>query len=106
MQIDWPRYIKTAKEQELTGIEVVRLIQKETNRKVNISEVKRRLAGTESSTLGFEADTVDVIDLIEEDLPQETTLRVNANGMTFEFRTLSPEDSVVGILRKMNGAAG
>lgn len=27
MQIDWPRYIKTAKEQGLTGIEVVRLIQ-------------------------------------------------------------------------------
>ena len=97
---------KTAKEQGLTGIEVVRLIQKETNRKVNISEVKRRLAGTESSTLGFEADTVDVIDLIEEDLPQETTLRVNANGMTFEFRTSSPEDSVVGILRKLNGAVG
>ncbi len=66
MQIDWPRYVKTAKEQGLTGLEVVRLIQKETNRKVNISEVKRRLAGTESSTLGFEADTVDVIDLIEE----------------------------------------
>ena len=40
MQIDWPRYVKTAKEQGLTGIEVVRLIQKETNRKVNISEVK------------------------------------------------------------------
>ena len=92
MQIDWPRYVKTAKEQGLTGIEVVRLIQKETNRKVNISEVKRRLAGTESSTLGFEADTVDVIDLIEEDLPQETKLRVNANGMTFEFRTSTPED--------------
>ena len=54
MQIDWPRYVKTAKEQGLTGIEVVRLIQKETNRKVNISEVKRRLAGTESSTLGFD----------------------------------------------------
>lgn len=34
MQIDWPRYVKTAKEQGLTGIEVVRLIQKETNRKV------------------------------------------------------------------------
>lgn len=31
MQIDWPRYVKTAKEQGLTGIEVVRLIQKETN---------------------------------------------------------------------------
>ena len=41
MQIDWPRYVKTAKEQGLTGIEVVGLIQKETNRKVNISEVKR-----------------------------------------------------------------
>lgn len=50
-------------------------------------------------------DTVDVIDLIEEDQPQETTLRINANGMTFEFRTLNPEDSVVGILRKMSGAA-
>lgn len=64
-------YVRTAKEQRLTGIEVVRLIQKETNRKVNVSEVKRRLAGTESSTLGFEADTVDVIDLIEEDQPQD-----------------------------------
>lgn len=106
MQVDWPRYVRTTKEQGLTGIEVVRLIQKETNRKVNVSEVKRRLAGTESSTLGFEADAVDVIDLIEDEQPQETTLRVNANGMTFEFRTLSPEDSVVGILRKMNGAAG
>lgn len=105
MHIDWPRYIRTAKEEGLTGLEVVRLIQKETNRKVNISEVKRRLAGTEPSTVGFEADTVDVIDLIEEDQPQEATLRINANGITFEFRTLSPEDSVVGILRKMNGAA-
>ena len=106
MQIDWPRYVKTAKEQGLTGIEVVRLIQKETNRKVNISEVKRRLAGTESSSLGFGADTIDVIDLIEAEQTQETTLRVNASGMTFEFRTLSPKDSVIGILRKMNGAAG
>ena len=105
MQIDWPRYVKTAKAQGLTGIEVVRLIQKETNRKVNISEVKRRLAGTESSTLGFEADTVDVIDLIEDEQPLETMLHVNANGLTFEFRTSSPEDTVVGILKKMNGAA-
>lgn len=105
MQIDWPRYVRTAKEQGLTGIEVVRLIQKETNRKVNVSEVKRRLAGTESSTLGFEAETVDVIDLVEDDQPQRATLRINANGMTFEFRTLNPEDSVVGILRKMKGAA-
>lgn len=102
MQIDWSRYVRTAKEQGLTGIEVVRLIQKETNRKVNVSEVKRRLAGTESSTLGFEAETVDVIDLIEEDQSQETILRVNANGITFEFRALSPEDSVVGILTRMN----
>ena len=62
------------------------------------------MAGTESSTLGFEADTVDVIDLIEEDQPREATLRINANGITFEFRTLSPEDLVIGILRKMNGA--
>lgn len=58
MQIDWPRYVRTAKEQGLTGIEVVRLIQKETNRKVNVSEVKRRLAGTESSMLSIKADTV------------------------------------------------
>lgn len=105
MQIDWSRYIRTAKEQGLTGIEVVRPIQKKTNRKVNVPEVKRRLAGTESSTLGFEAQTVGVIDLIENDQPQEATLRINANCMTFEFRTLSPEDSVIGILRKINGAA-
>lgn len=85
MQIDWPLYVRTAKEQGLTGIEVVRLIQKETNRKVNVSEVKRRLTGTGSSTLGFEAQTVDVIDLIEADQPQEATLRINTNGMTFEF---------------------
>ena len=105
MQIDWPRYVRTAKEQELTGIEVVRLIQKETNRKVNVSEVKRRVARTESSALNFEADTVDVIDLIEEDQPQEVTLHIYANGMAFEFRALNPEDSVVSILRKMNRAA-
>ena len=41
MHIDWPRYTRPAKEEGLTGIEVVRLIQKETNRKVNVSEVKR-----------------------------------------------------------------
>ena len=86
MQIDWPRYVRTAKARGLNGIEVVRLIHKETNRKVNVSEVKRRLAGTESSTSNLEADTVDIIDLIEEDQPQETTLPVNANGMTFGFR--------------------
>ena len=85
MQIDWPRYVKTAKEQGLTGIEVVRLIQKETNRKVKISEVKRRLAGTESSTLGFEADTVDVIDLIEEDLPQEVQKESESMGALFRI---------------------
>ena len=101
MQIDWARYVRTAKEQGLTGIEVVRLIQKEANRKVNVSEVKRRLAETESSTSNLEADTIN---LIEEDQPQETILRVNANGMTFEFRISSPEDSVVGILTRRNGA--
>ena len=63
------------------------------------------MLGTESSTLGFEAETVDVIDLVEDDEPQEATLHINSNGMTFEFRALNPEDSVVGILRKMNGAA-
>lgn len=36
MQIDWPRYVRAAKEQGLTGIEVVQFFQKETNRKVNI----------------------------------------------------------------------
>lgn len=56
MQIDWARYVRTAKEQGLTGIEVVRLIQKETNRKVNVSAVKRRLAETESSTSNLEAN--------------------------------------------------
>lgn len=34
MQIDWPRYVKTAKEQGLTGIEVVRLIQKKRTAKL------------------------------------------------------------------------
>ena len=61
------------------------------------------MARTESSALNFEADTV--IDLIEEDQPQEVTLHINANGMAFEFRALNPEDSVVSILRKMNRAA-
>lgn len=62
MQIDQPRSVRTAKERGLTGLELARLIQKETNRKGNVSEVKWRLAGTVSSTLGFEAYTVDVID--------------------------------------------
>ena len=105
MQIDWAWYVRTAKEEGLTRIEVVRLIQKETNRKVKVSEVKLCLAETESSTSNLEADTVDVIDLIEEGQPQEVTLHINANGMAFELRTLNPEDSVVNILRRMNGAA-
>ena len=93
MQIDWPRYVKTAKAQGLTGIEVVRLIQKETNRKVNISEVKRRLAGTESSTLGFEADTVDVIDLIEDEQPQETMLPDVKSGRLCRWHSKEDERS-------------
>ena len=44
MDINWSRYIEIARAQELGSAEVARLIRTETRRKVNISEVKRRLS--------------------------------------------------------------
>lgn len=64
MLINWQRYVRITIKQDLTGIAVVLRIQEETNREVNISEIKRRLAGTESSTSHCEVDIVDVFDLI------------------------------------------
>ncbi|MFR1025697.1 MAG: hypothetical protein ACLSE8_04385 [Parasutterella sp.] len=44
MDINWSRYIEIARAQDLDSAEVARLIRTETRRKVNISEVKRRLS--------------------------------------------------------------
>ena len=44
MDINWSRYIEIARAQDLGSAEVARLIRTETRRKVNISEVKRRLS--------------------------------------------------------------
>ena len=49
MDINWSRYIEIARAQELGSVEVARLIRTETRRKVNISEVKRRLSVSESA---------------------------------------------------------
>ena len=44
MDINWSKYIEIARAQDLGSAEVARLIRTETRRKVNISEVKRRLS--------------------------------------------------------------
>ena len=49
MDINWSRYIEIARAQDLGSAEVARLIRTETRRKVNISEVKRRLSVSESA---------------------------------------------------------
>lgn len=55
MDINWSRYIEIARAQDLGSAEVARLIRTETRRKVNISEVKRRLSVSEQRQLKFDS---------------------------------------------------
>lgn len=104
MDINWSRYIEIARAQDLGSAEVARLIRTETRRKVNISEVKRRLSGSEPfSTQIQQPDSLDVINLCEDEADEESTLSISAEGMTFEFKTQRPEESVIFILSRMRG---
>lgn len=105
MDINWSKYIAIAREQNLSSFDVAKLIRTDTRRKVNISEIKRRLSSLESNVEPSRSDSVDVIDLCEDLGTGDCLLRVLADGLTFEFRTAQPEDSVVSILSRMKGVA-
>ncbi|WP_443892239.1 hypothetical protein [Parasutterella excrementihominis] len=105
MDINWSRYTEIAQAQNLSSVEVARLIRTETRRKVNISEVKRRLSVSEPAADQMrQTASLDVINLCEDAAEEDFFLRVSADGMTFEFKTQRPEDSVVSILSRMRGA--
>ena len=105
MDINWSRYIEIARAQDLGSAEVARLIKTETRRKVNISEVKRRLSVSGPSAAQIrQPDSLDVINLsCEDEVAEESTLSISAEGMTFEFKTQRPEESVIFILSRMRG---
>ena len=105
MDINWSRYIEIARAQDLGSAEVARLIRTETRRKVNISEVKRRLSVSESAAAQIrQPNSLDVINLsCEDEVAEESTLSISAEGMTFEFKTQRPEESVIFILSRMRG---
>ena len=101
MDINWSRYIEIARAQDLGSAEVARLIRTETRRKVNISEVKRRLSVSESAAAQIrQPNSLDVINLCEGQADEES---ISAKGMTFEFKTQRPEESVIFILSRMRG---
>ena len=105
MDINWSRYIEIARAQDLGSAEVARLIRTETRRKVNISEVKRRLSVSGPSAAQIrQPDSLDVINLsCEDEVAEESTLSISAEGMTFEFKTQRQEESVIFILSRMRG---
>lgn len=105
MDINWSRYIEIARAQDLGSAEVARLIRTETRRNVNISEVKRRLSVSGPSAAQIrQPDSLDVINLsCEDEVAEESTLSISAEGMTFEFKTQRPEESVIFILSRMRG---
>lgn len=83
MDINWSRYIEIARAQDLGSAEVARLIRTETRRKVNISEVKRRLSVSESAAAQIrQPNSLDVINLCEGEADEESTLSISAKGMT------------------------
>lgn len=105
MDINWSRYIEIARAQDLGSAEVARLIRTETRRKVNISEVKRRLSVSGPSAAQIrQPDSLDVINLsCEDEVAEKSTLSISAEDMTFEFKTQRPEESVIFILSGMRG---
>lgn len=105
MDINWSRYIEIARAQDLDSAEVARLIRTETRRKVNISEVKRRLSVSGPSAAQIrQPDSLDVINLsYEDEVAEKSTLSISAEDMTFEFKTQRPEESVIFILSRMRG---
>ena len=104
MDINWSRYIEIARAQDLGSAEIARLIRTETRRKVNISEVKRHLSISDPAAAQSRQDnSLDVINLCESEADEESTLSISAEGMTFEFKTQRPEESVIFILSRMRG---
>lgn len=75
MDINRSRYIEIARTQDLGSAEVARLIRTETRRKVNISEVKRRLSVSNPEAVqSRQANSLDVINLCEDKADEESRL--------------------------------
>ena len=104
MDINWSRYIEIARAQDLGSAEVARLIRTETRRKVNISEVKRRLSISDPAAAQSRQDnSLDVINLCESEAEEELRLSISAETMTIEYKTQRQEESVIFILSRMRG---
>ena len=68
------------------------------------TQVKRRLSVSDpAAAQSRQANSLEVINLCEEKADEESTLSISAEGMTFEFKTQRPEESVIFILSRMRG---
>ena len=87
MDINWSRYIEIARAQDLGSAEVARLIRTETRRKVNISEVKRRLSVSESAAAQIrQPNSLDVINLCEGQAPEFGRFRQTKSSQLFDYQ--------------------
>ena len=101
MQIDWKKYVKLARDKDLSSSQLTQVIRKETHQRVHISEVRRQLftGGFEETVSGNgSASEVSIIDLSEASDICQRTLKIKVGNLRFEFETESPETSVLMIL--------
>lgn len=101
MQIDWKKYVRLARDKELTSSELAQVIRKETHQRVHISEVRRQLfTGRYEETVSDkgQAPEVSIIVLSDADDSCRGSLKIKLGNLHFEFATESPEASVLMIL--------
>lgn len=106
MQIDWKKYVKLARDKDLSSAQLAQVIRKETRQRVHISEVRRQLfAGPLEETASVNGSTseVSIIDLTNTDDVCPTALKIKVGNLQFEFATESPESSVLMILSRLGG---
>ena len=94
MQIDWKKYVKLARDKDLSSSQLAQVIRKETHQRIHISEVRRQLftGGFEEIVSGNDSiSEVSVIDLNEASDICQRTLKIKVGNLHFEFETESPE---------------
>lgn len=104
MQIDWKKYVRLARDKDLSSSQLAQVIRKETHQRIHISEVRRQLftGGSEATVSGNgSASEVSVIDLSEGSEICQRTLKIKVGNLHFEFETESPETSVLMILSEI-----
>ena len=79
MQINWKKYVRLARDKDLSSSQLAQVIRKETHQRVHISEVRRQLftGGFEETASGNgSASEVSIIDLSEaSDICQRTLIK-------------------------------